>query len=294
MGINKKQPPAQKGKRISLVRQGEKPVRNTRRKEVSKHEQASFNLSGLNGVLSIAAVGFGCFALCVLAGFILIYSYRHATTTNYFALKTIGIHGQERLSSKEVLEAAGLNTGGNVLALSIDLVEERISALPWVDEVAVQRVLPDGLIVALKERRPVFWSLKQGKMHYADAAGQVIAPVRSENFLSLPILEVEKEAEVAKVNLEDITAAIGQIAWPEGLQTIAKIRLSSSQNVEVFFTEKPLHVFIGLEELSANIERLSLVVADLQRRGEIDVVRKIKAQGANVWVHKENSAVLGG
>ncbi len=294
MGISKKTSSAQKGRRVSLVRQGENPSPNVRKAVPKTKSTVKFALPEIRGGFSVLLVGVCSFILCFVLGFVFIYAYRYVTTAEYFALKNISIQGQERLETDEVLLAASLDKGHNLLDLSLEAVERRITTLPWVEEVTVQRVLPDSLVVSIKERQPIFWTLVQGIVSYTDIAGELIAPVRPDKFVSLPMLEIEQGAEQAKAELPGILHRISEVAWPESLQSIAKVKLSASQNVEIFFRGKPLHVFVGMEELDANFERLVQVLADLQGRGEIDEIGKIKAQGANVWVHKTNSERTGG
>lgn len=74
----------------------------------------------------------------------------------------------------------------NTLALSISEVEELIAASPWVEEVSVKRVLPDRLVVGIKERTPAFSALRRhhvlcgypGRAYRSCGGGALYLPAR--------------------------------------------------------------------------------------------------------------------
>ena len=103
--------------------------------------------------------------------------------------------GNVRLSHDMVLQYGGIREGDNSLAVSIAKVERNLRKTPWVEEASVKRLLPDRFVIKLKERLPTFWVHKDGVLYYANERGEIIAPVESKNFLSLPTLRVESGAE---------------------------------------------------------------------------------------------------
>lgn len=67
----------------------------------------------------------------------------------------VAISGHRFTSEGDIFAAAGL--GRTATTPPADLLElrRRLEALPWVEAAAVERVLPDGLSIAIKERRPI-------------------------------------------------------------------------------------------------------------------------------------------
>jgi cell division protein FtsQ len=64
----------------------------------------------------------------------------------------IVVQGCERYSVQEVMEASGLHTGSNLYFLNkFDIKEEIFSKLPYVEEVRINRKLPDTLLVEVRE-----------------------------------------------------------------------------------------------------------------------------------------------
>jgi len=278
---------ARNGRRVALTRDGgkAKPGRNSR-KEVKVRRSIHIPWSGIGHFFSI--IFFLSILLFSIAGvgLGLVYGYKSLVSGEYFALKTLEIQGNSRLTSREILETADLVDGANTLALSIDAVEEALSRHPWVEEVSVKRVLPGTVIIGIREKSPAFWVLHEGALYYADDKGGLIAPVMPGKFASLPALEVEPGAEDAAAALPDLVKSLQESRLPLSLASVSLVRLSAARGVEVYVENAGYKISIGLEEWLPNLQRLGRTLADLTRRGEIGLIREIRAQGNNVWVER--------
>jgi cell division protein FtsQ len=237
---------------------------------------------------ALSLLGFCSLLLLLLAGvsLALVYGYRSATVGEYFALKILEIHGNSRLNSREILKTVDLEEGANTLALSIDAVEKALAGHPWVEEASVKRVLPDRLIITIKEKTPVFRIMHEGAQYYADKRGNGIAPAVSGGEALLPMLEVEPGAGWMRGLLPDLVNSLYDSQVLQGAGGIALIRLSASRGLELI-SEGAGPVFsIDIEDWLSNLRRLGRVLADLTRRGELAGTGVIRVQGANVWVER--------
>ena len=237
----------------------------------------------------------GTLGLCLaVVGFIsvgLLYGYRFLTNSSYFALKSLEISGNLRLTSREVLDIAGLYNGMNSLLISIDGVERKLVSSPWIKDVSVRRVLPDGIAICLEEREPRFWMRHSDALFYADAQGELIVPVSVGRFAPFPTLEVEAGAEDLMVRLPELLASLASSRMAVDLASLSRVRLSPGRGVEVFLESDRLILSIGQDEWSENLVRLAATLADLIRRGELASVREVRAHGARVWVIKKSPVV---
>ena len=255
-------------------------------REVRPARKVKFKPGALLGLFSAATIATICLVLFVTVAAGLIFVYRWSTTSSYFALKEIDVTGINNLSYTEVMNQADIKNGMNSLALSLDVLEAKLLQNPWVAGVSVKRSLPDGITITIKEREPYYWTLKDGRMHYADQNGNTIAQVNSDKFLALPILEVTPDsAETAKT----LDSAIAQIQHvinilPEELHNPALYRISQARGVEVHFEGSQLKLLFGLEDMEGNIERMMLVLNDLKKRGELASAKEIRAHNGKVWV----------
>lgn len=59
------------------------------------------------------------------------------------------------LSREEVLRWTGVRAGDNLLALDLDRIKRDLELVPQIEEVALERQLPDTLRIVVRERQPV-------------------------------------------------------------------------------------------------------------------------------------------
>lgn len=75
-----------------------------------------------------------------------------AALTLFFRVDAVLVTGQQRYTEEEVQEASGVALGDNLFLLNKYSVANRIvSALPYIEELRVNRKLPDSLIIEVKE-----------------------------------------------------------------------------------------------------------------------------------------------
>lgn len=92
-------------------------------------------------VLTVAAV---------IAGGLL--GYRWLTGSERFAVAGVEVRGAHALPVAEVERVVAPAYGQNVFRVSLEAIERRLRAEPWVADASVRRSLPDQLIVEVAER----------------------------------------------------------------------------------------------------------------------------------------------
>jgi hypothetical protein len=102
------------------------------------------------------------------------------TTTSAFGFERIEISGALLTPTSDVEAAAGVSAGQNLVSLSTEPIAARILGLPSVHGVSLSVGLPDTLLVALEERRPiVVWQV--GSVRYAvDSGGMLFADITTD------------------------------------------------------------------------------------------------------------------
>ena len=243
-------------------------------------------LRGLRGLKSLAALTALLLGLgLVLAGVCLasLWLYNAAITSDFFTTRHVDVTGNVRLSRQMVLQYGGIREGGNNLS-SISKVERNLRQTPWVAEVSVKRLLPDRFVIKIKERLPSFWVHKNGVLYYANERGEIIAPVESENFLSLPTLRVEPGAEDDIPYLERILRDMRKGALPVEAGAIATVTLSPGRGVELYLEDRELRLSLATDDWDGNLARLGMALGDLARRRDLRNVREVRAVNGSVWV----------
>ncbi len=236
------------------------------------------NLALLFGLLLAGGMLLG--GLCVAS----LWLYNKAVTSDFFLTRHVDVTGNVRLSREMVLQYGGIVEGGNSLAVSIAQVERGLRQTPWVEEVSVKRLLPDRFVIRLKERMPSFWVHRDGVLYYANERGEIIAPVESRNFLSLPTLSTESGAEDALAYLPRLLKALQGGALPVEAGALAAVTLSPGRGIELYLEDREMRLSIATDDWDGNLARLGLALGDLARRHELRSVREVRAVNGSVWV----------
>ncbi len=238
-------------------------------------------LKGTSLIALIGAVGAGLLAGLALGS---LHLYRYAVSSPFFAVKNVDISGNVRLSRDAVLDLTGIQIGDNSLAVSIAGMERAVSRSPWVEEVAVKRILPDRFNIRVRERTPWFWVRHDGLLYYSDEQGRPIAPVESAGFVSLPSLEVANGAEDLVPRLKRFVADLKGNSLPVEYGAVSWIRLSPGKGVELYLENRGIHLSVAPDDWHANLNHIGVVLSDLARRNELPLVQEVRAADGNVWV----------
>src|SRR5262249_7867335 len=74
-----------------------------------------------------------------------------------YRVSTIGIRTDGTLQRDQVLQAANIREGLNIFSVNLASVHDRLQQLPQVDEVQVERKMPNEIDIAITERKPIAW-----------------------------------------------------------------------------------------------------------------------------------------
>lgn len=265
--------------------QQRKPVRNTFSRK--RHAKSGTRKIRLGRAFSIVKYAFYALLVCVfVASFAWGGTYLHAfmTESSYFAIKDIAVSGNSMLSREQVLEMAAIPLGTNSLTVDLEAVENNVMQSPWCTAVSVKRLLPDRFEIKIQERVPAFWILQNGKLHYADIQGDIVAPVEAQSFTALPRLEFGHGGEALLPRMAEIITIFKEARLPMDISLVSWIKLSAGKGVELYLDRPGLHISVDAEDLRANLNRLYLVLADLGRRGDLPRAAELRSADGNVWV----------
>jgi len=74
-----------------------------------------------------------------------------------YRLSTIAIRTDGTLQRDQVLKAGGLQEGLNIFSVNLAQVHDRLQRLSQVDEVQVERKMPNEIDITITERKPIAW-----------------------------------------------------------------------------------------------------------------------------------------
>lgn len=123
---------------------------------------------------------------------------RFDAVTTGMGLKVRQVHvtGASPEAASAVRAAVGVHADQPIVSLDLAAVRDRVQSVGWVKEARVVRLLPDTLIVDVKEHdRLAVWQVG-GKAHVIDAQGLVIPGADAGRYPRLPLV-VGKGADQA-------------------------------------------------------------------------------------------------
>jgi hypothetical protein len=221
------------------------------------------------------AIGGAIYGGTVLAGW--------AMESDTFLLEHIKVCGAEEVPEYEIMEAAGVARGVNILQLPLDDIRRAVSALPTVKCCSVQRRLPDALIIKVAERRPYFL-INSGSVWRVDREGVVLGRACAEDVEDLFMVGLGVKGPVstgASLEAGSVGVAVKAIREikrhaPELCDVLSEICVTPEGEMVLFTCDPPHRVVFGPEGPRAeSLVALRTVLGDLKRRNlcgmEIDL-----------------------
>lgn len=128
----------------------------------------------------------------------------------FFRVDTVLVTGNSRYSEAEIIQAAGVQQGDNLYGLNKNrIVDQILTQLPYIDEIAISRRPPDTLVIDIRESSIMAVIRSGGEYCLLDARCKVLE--RGGSALS------ENRAQV--LGLEPLETAVGsKLGVPEEQQ----------------------------------------------------------------------------
>lgn len=104
-----------------------------------------------------------------------------AAVTLFFRVNHVEILGEERYTEEEILEASAIETGDNLYLLNKNAVAGGIrAALPYIEQIRINRRLPDTLVIEVKECGTPFALVQEGSAWLISPKGMIVDQLTPE------------------------------------------------------------------------------------------------------------------
>lgn len=115
--------------------------------------------------------------------------YRFITTSERFAIRSIEVHGETHLTEAQVRAALPVRLGDNVFATNLDAVTRELGDTPWIASATAHRVLPDTLVVEIREHAAAAL-VELGGLYLVDTSGHPFkrAQLEAGDGTDLPVI----------------------------------------------------------------------------------------------------------
>lgn len=167
--------------------------------------------TGFAGLALVTGIGTGIWWIVDSGVATAAYRKAHAATLSGtvalgFRIEEILVTGRSETPQKDLLAAIGLHRGAPIFAFDPDAARAKIEALPWVKSAAVERMLPNTVVLRIRERRPLAIWQNNGRFALIDGEGRVIKRDGLERYAGL-LLVVGDDAPTHAADLIGMLAA---------------------------------------------------------------------------------------
>ena len=169
--------------------------RQRARKNRRKGKKAKRRFMFLGRFLLIFKILFALGVLAATSG-LFIFVHDVVTQCDYFRAQTLTIEGYERLSQKQIADQAQVRKGMNVLAINLTMVRKKLLAHPWIAEAEVNREIPSGLSIRIKEHTPLA-IVDLGHKFLINDKGEIFKEWTSEDSDHFPMITGLEMADIA-------------------------------------------------------------------------------------------------
>jgi len=126
-------------------------------------------------------------AALLITSVLFVFVYDVITQCDYFKAKSLKIEGVQRLSQNQIIEAARVKKGMNVLDVNLAMARKRLLAQPWIADAEIRREIPAGLYIKVQEHSPLA-IIDLGRKFLINENGRVFKEWTDTDPANLPVV----------------------------------------------------------------------------------------------------------
>lgn len=263
------------------------------RKNKSKARQAQ-QRAHVQGRLALGFKAIGGILTIPLMALLFIFGHDLITQWDHFNAQTIQITGNRHLTDNQVLELAGIHPGQNILAVNLGLARRRLISHGWIADAAVNRKLPAGLGIEIREHTPAA-VLALGPGFLMDARGLVFKKLSPGESGRLPVVSGLVYADLA-VGKQPVTPLMGAVVdllemsrgSTAGIpqKQLKKIQADRETGLTLTLAGRPATIKIGFDRYFEKLRMLSRISQFAAKTASLSAIESID-------LHNTNRIVLG-
>lgn len=113
-------------------------------------------------------------------------TYARASQLVTRPISSIEVRGEFRFISKDTIYALmNEKTDGSFVNLNLREIKSRVEGVPWVESVNISRVWPDGILLKVREQKPI---ARWGETGFINQYGEIVRARELGELDSLPVL----------------------------------------------------------------------------------------------------------
>ncbi len=195
--------------------------------------------------------------------------YQYATHAFRFNIISIVIKGNHFASAKSISHLIDTLRGKNIFSIKLSDIQRRVESHPWVNRIAVRRLLPSTIEVEVYEERPVAVVNYRGQAYLISNGGRFIDRYGPPyHHLFFPVISGRQDLlpHQWKRGVMESLQFINLLARrePRLLSEVTVIEISESPSLQALFKGCPVPIKLVADDFLANWQNLSLVMADIR------------------------------
>ena len=178
----------------------------------------------------------------VMAGFwgLGFWSFNVIEESEYFNLRSVEVYGQNIADSKKIMELAEIKPGMFLFDIDMEKTRKNLLDAPLIKDAAVNRKLPDQLVIKVEERLPYCLVLIAKRLYVADRDGVVFMDYDYKRPLDLPVvtgISLDSESDLSGLipGLKKVTDALNILETKKRklFEMIEEVEVTASSGLEL-------------------------------------------------------------
>lgn len=217
---------------------------------------------------SVPAIAATCIVLAVGAG--VWFGYRFVTTSSRYAITSIEVRGASRVSADEIRAAIPVRLGHNVFKADLAGVGARLRNHPWIAEASAHRILPDTLVVEVREHVPAAIAVL-GEPYLVDRQGHAFkrAQLDAGDGDGLPVITgvdraaYQRDPRSGAASIQSALDALASWREPGSRPAIGEIHIDPLGAITLRTYEHGASIQLGQVDLPARMHTFDAAWAEL-------------------------------
>ncbi len=144
--------------------------------------------------------------------------------TPIFHVEGVLCEGNNRISQEEIIAAAQVNVGKNILTQRLSAIKKRVAEIPMVEEVRIRRVFPDQIKIWVQECVPAAYVYTDKQCVMIDTDGKILEIIDDERVAQMveaytpKKVKKSEEKDKSQNNEDPAPSAEPMEAAPDGEQ----------------------------------------------------------------------------
>jgi cell division protein FtsQ len=188
--------------------------------------------------------------------------------SNWSRLESAQVQGLERLSKNDVLRAANLTAGLNIMHLPLDSIAWRVERVPGVRNARVIRKIPHRVLIRIEERKAIA-CLFRGRIWLVDEDGVLYPTLGPGEVIDVPVLTGEIDPDPRRgTGFRQAIAFVAKVkeAYPTVYGHLGEVTVQGGR-IGFRLKEGGANVLAGDPTSSATLVKLEQFL--IQRSGEL-------------------------